>query len=260
MLGKADNKIPITVSITTYPARVKWLPVVIGSLVRQTRQPDRVVLYLSRQQFHNLDSPVFKRIQEQGIQIVLCDDDLRSHKKYLYAMQSFPNDIIITVDDDVLYDKNMIEDLYQSYLKHPGAVSAKRVHKMVFDAQGRVRPYCKWDISTRDLINVESKELIATGCGGILYPPCCLDQRYNDVDLIKRSCMFADDIWLKIMELLAGTPVVLAQSKSYRLDLIWDTENNGLALDNVGGAGNDQQLNRICKELEVDLYQLLDQK
>ena len=42
------NNIPnITVSFTTYPAREKWLPVVVGSLLRQKLQPDRIVLYLS---------------------------------------------------------------------------------------------------------------------------------------------------------------------------------------------------------------------
>ena len=99
------NNIPnITVSFTTYPAREKWLPVVVGSLLRQKLQPDRIVLYLSNEQFETVDDKILNSIKKQGVNVKLVDGDMRSHKKYLYAFKEYPEDIVITVDDDMKLD------------------------------------------------------------------------------------------------------------------------------------------------------------
>ncbi|MEH7746760.1 hypothetical protein V7659_17200 [Neobacillus drentensis] len=246
----------IVVSFTTYPARVKCLPLVIGSIVRQTRQPDIVVLYLSKKQFSDLDNPIFDSIRKQGVKITLVDDDLRSHKKYFYAMQEYAESIVITIDDDIIYDKYMIEDLYKSYLKHPKAVSAKRVHKIKFDSEKKVLPYLKWGYDTKELIDIESLELVATGCGGILYPAGSLNKSWNDPEGIKSTCLRADDLWLKVMEVLNSIPVVLVKSRSYKLKHVWGTDLDGLANDNVLNDGNDVQLANICRYLDVDLHGL----
>lgn len=253
-LKPGNNPIPITVSFTTYPARMKWLPIVVGSLVRQSRQPDRIVLYLSKEQFKDTNAPVFQSIKKQGVQVQLRDGDLRSHKKYYYAMQEYPDNLIITVDDDIVYDKNMIEDLYQSFLRHPNAVSGKRVHRIKFDTQKQVLPYCQWEDDSLSWADKEDMNLIATGCGGILYPPECVDRKIFDLDGILYNCINADDIWLKLGELLVGTPTVLAKSKCYKLVHIWGTECEGLALSNVEDNGNDLQLKKACEYLGINLW------
>lgn len=258
-LKNSNKKTGITVSFTTYPNRVKWLPIIVGSIVRQTMQPDRIVLYLSSEEFHDIDDKVFRQIRYQGVQIELREGNLRSHKKYIYAMKDFPDDVVITVDDDIIYDKNLIKDLYNSYLKHPKAVSAKRVHQMIFNKSGDVVPYDRWLIATKNLIDIESYNLVATGCGGILYPPHSLDERVFDSSVIKKTCLKADDLWLKIMELLKGTTVVLVKSNHYKLNHIWNTEREGLALDNVGTGENDKQLRYICHYFSLDLNQLVYQ-
>ncbi len=60
------------------------------------------------------------------------------------------------------------------------------------------------------------------------------------------------------MELMKGTPVVLAKSQSYKLKHIWATECDGLALDNVGAVGNDEQLLAICNRLGTDLFKMIN--
>lgn len=252
-----DDKPELVVSFTTYPARVWCLPLVVGSILRQTKLPDKIVLYLSKEQFTNLDSPIFKSIKNQGVELVLVDGDLRSHKKYFYAMKQYPESIIITIDDDIIYDKHMINDLYQSYLRHPNAVSAKRVHCMKFNDEEMILPYLEWDYNTKQKIDVESLGLVATGCGGVLYPPNSLHQSWCDLNAIFSTCLCADDLWLKVMELKQGTPVVLAKSKSYSLKHAWGTDANGLGINNILNNENDKQLDNICKYLDIDLYQMI---
>lgn len=95
----------MVVSFTTYPARLWCLPIVVGSILKQTRLPDEIVLYLSREQFDNLHNPILRSIEKQGVHLVLVDGDIRSHKKYFYAMEEYPESIVITIDDDIIYEK-----------------------------------------------------------------------------------------------------------------------------------------------------------
>ena len=40
-----------------------------------------------------------------GLEIIFVSDELACHNKYYYAFQQYSDDVIITVDDDVIYDK-----------------------------------------------------------------------------------------------------------------------------------------------------------
>lgn len=41
------------------------------------------------------------------------DEDIRSHKKYWYAISEYPGMSIITVDDDIIYSSDTIKDLVE---------------------------------------------------------------------------------------------------------------------------------------------------
>lgn len=246
----------IVVSFTTYPKRMKCVPLVVESILNQTMRPDIIVLYLSKEQF--IDEKKFiAKLESKGVMVRLVDEDLKSHKKYFYAFEEYPKSIIITIDDDIIYNKHLIEDLYNSWKRYPKAVSAKRVHKITFDDQKHIRAYAEWEQEYQKCTDIPSKELCATGCGGVLYPPKCLAPRIADKKAIYQTCLHADDLWLKSMELLVGTPVVLAKSKNYSLQHIWGTVEDGLAKKNVVACGNDEQLRLICEYLQIDFYKLI---
>lgn len=59
-------------------------------------------------------------------------EDIRSHKKFYYAMQEYPDDMIITIDDDVYYRSDTIELLYQTHLKYPQDVCANLTRVLKF--------------------------------------------------------------------------------------------------------------------------------
>ena len=95
----------------------------------------------------------------------------------------------ITVDDDVIYDEELVEELYCSYQKFPYAVSARRVHKILFDEAGEPLPYDRWIKEYPADILVPRFDLIATGAGGILYPPGCLSEIATDEGAIRQTCL-----------------------------------------------------------------------
>lgn len=69
-------------------------------------------------------------LQKYGLEIRFCDD-LRSHKKYYFAMQEYPEDIVILFDDDMFYPKNTIKKLYELYKKFPSDICAINTQVMV---------------------------------------------------------------------------------------------------------------------------------
>jgi chromosome segregation ATPase len=92
-------------------------------------------------------------------------------------------------------------------------------------------------------------QLMATGCAGILYPVYLLRKEFLDVDAVCKTCLFADDLWLKAMELLSDVPVVAARVCS-ELQFVPGTQEKTLQKVNVLKDQNDAQLKQIISWLD----------
>ena len=119
---------------------------------------------------------------------------------------------IITIDDDVIYDDDLVQSLYDSYKEFPNCVSARRVHRMTYSSNNKLLPYRQWIYEDKSIYKTPSKQLFATGCGGILYPENCLNISTNDLTQIKLA-LNADDIFLKKKEQVLDILVVHAKGK-----------------------------------------------
>ena len=125
-------------------------------------------------------------------------------------MQKYPDDIIITIDDDNIYEKDCIAKLMRAYSRHPECVSSLRCHRILWDVKGKVLPYNSWKQET-DGEFMPSHELFATGVGGVLYPPGIL-REYLNIERIKEF-ITTDDIYLKELELQHDVKVFTAYDK-----------------------------------------------
>lgn len=245
----------VTVSLTSYPARLPKLHLVIRSLLRQTVLPRQIILYLGNDTADK-DIPLsLKNLQNDIFQIKTGYEDLKPHKKYFFVMQEFPDDVVVTVDDDMMYDKSMLSDLYESYKKNPVAVSARRVHLMTKKNDGAVSDYNDWIREYEKKIE-PSHALFATGVGGVLYPPRILPAETFDSDAIKTLCLATDDVWLKFMELKNNVPVAWAHS-DFRKDLtVRNTQSSALMRTNTSGE-NRNDIN-ICAMQDITRINLSD--
>ena len=237
----------IIVSLTSYPARINFVSQVIESIMKQTIKVDKILLWLAESQFPAKELELPMELTEKifdSLEICWCDD-LKPHKKYYYSMQKFPDDIIITVDDDVYYETDLVETLLSSYRKYPYAVSAMRAHQIMFEEDGHISPYSKWK-REYDIVGCPSMGLIATGVGGVLYPPRIMSEELFNKEKIFESCINADDLWLKIMQVMMNTPVVVA-CKPKKLVNIKNSQKNALWKNNDRNNANDIQLNKILE-------------
>lgn len=241
----------IIVSLTSYPARIKKVSKTIMSMLVQTMEPDSIELWLTREEFPDGEKELpdnLLNLKEYGLAIKWCEN-LKPHKKYFYSMQENAENIVITIDDDVYYSPRVIETLYQSYLKYPDCVSCLIAHRIRF-ADGKVLPYEEWIKNDKRFYGIPSHSLLATGVGGVLYPPRCLCNETFNVKEIKEKSLKADDLWLKAMEVLSGVKVVLAGKSLPKIETCKELQETGLYATTNREGGNDRALHKIYEYLD----------
>jgi hypothetical protein len=186
----------ILVSLTSYKERFNFLPIVIKSLREQSMSPNKIVLVLAEKDMKSYNLKI------EGLDIITINKDLRPHNKYYYTMLKYPEYAIVTVDDDIIYSKNMLESLYNSYIDHPNIVSGRRGHLMRYKKNGELRSYFSWGLGHKSIIEA-NYDLFLTGVGGILYPPDIFNINENYSKIIEET-MTGDDIALKYYEVIKG--------------------------------------------------------
>lgn len=212
----------VIVSITSYPLRIPNLWKTIECLLRQSVKPDRIVLYLTKSQVLEIDRlpQSLLKMRERGLEIRLCEEEIRSHTKYYPAMLDFPNDIIVTVDDDLYYRTDLLENNLKWHVQYPNAIIANWAKNILSSSP----KYRDWpDVIEPGLSN----HYLLLGVGSVLYPPHCLYQDVFKADLIKELCLTADDVWLSCMALLAHTPIYFTGYKKHYLP-VWIKNNTTL--------------------------------
>lgn len=240
----------VIVSLTTYPKRMETLPIVLESLFRQTVKPTSIQLWLADEQYPD-KKELFEKMKpysERGLEILFCDD-LKSHKKYYYAMKNNPEAIVVTVDDDIIYSETMLEMLLLTYKKHMDCIVAHRAHRMIIENK-TVLPYNKWSYRAKGEIG-PSMYLCATGGAGCLYPPHLISEHVFDKEVFQELCFYADDIWLKCMEKICNIPVVLTDRDNPEIITTLGSNEGGLASSNVEGGKNDQQFRAVTEYYNI---------
>lgn len=201
------------ISLTTFPARINTVHTVIKTLLAQTVPADMIVLWLAPEQFPNYEQDLPQSLLDLtscGLHIKWCPD-IKSYKKLIPALQMFPDDNIITVDDDILYPSNMLEELIKTHKKYPNDICAHRIRKIEIK-DNVVQPYKKWKLSeTRGLFNFKFHRAynnLLGGGGGVLYPPKSLDKEVLQTEIFMKLCQHQDDIWFWAMAVKNNTKIV----------------------------------------------------
>ena len=229
----------IIVSLTSFPARIDKLWIVIECMFRQTVLPNKIILWLSKEQFQAMKDIPARLIayQTRGLDIRLVEHDYRSHKKYLYTLQQYPNDILITIDDDLFYRSTMIEELMAGYKKQPKAIIAHYTHNIQYD-KNTILPYNQWQNNV-----VEGDFLFFGSGGGTLFPAHSLHKDVCSIETALQVCPNADDVWLNGMGRLNNTPIKHVGRKEVYLPVLQRNTLRLFSLNEQGG--NDSQLKQL---------------
>lgn len=246
----------IVVSLTTYGKRLYEVHQTIASLMEQTLKPNHIVLWLDKF-YENLRLPEsLNLLSKRGLDIRFCKD-IGPYTKLIPSLREFEDAAIITVDDDLIYDFDVLERLIVSHIQHPNIIFANRVHRIIMKNASHAMPYNKWAWSYKGM-DIHPNNF-PTGVGGILYPPHCFDEEVFNESVFTDICKHADDIWFKAMALKNN---IQSQKVFTHSDLGEDyfvndnVQDCALKILNVSGKSlNDSQFDAVFKK--YDLYKKL---
>lgn len=193
----------IIVSLTSHDSRILDAYLAIETIMQGTLKPNRIVLWLPEGK--SVTSIYLENQIKRGLEIHYVKD-LGPQTKLVYALKSFPDDIIVTIDDDIFYKPDMIENLVKAYQEDSSSILANRVSVITKNRYGKVKTYLKW--IHYDYPERHTKNNVIIGVEGCLYPPHSLSDEVFNEDVFRAICPTADDIWFTAMAMLKGTKIV----------------------------------------------------
>lgn len=243
------STVPVIVSLTSIPSRLHTLHLVIRSLLDQNVLPTKIVLWLHS----NLKNTIPDKLArlEEGIFEIGFSEMTCSHRKLVHSLDVFPNQIIVTCDDDLLYRKDWLQLFYEAHLKNKTAILANQTRYISYDTAGKLLPYTKWSFTENKKFN--QKAVLPIGAGGVLYPPNCLDQNTTNSELFLKLTPKADDLWFKAMSLLNGTDSYLLKKKPKSPIPIIGSQKQSLKKSNIGEDKNRTQWSAVSNYFEIDI-------
>lgn len=227
----------IIISLTTYKNRFKYIKNSVQSIINNTYKNIKICITLYIEDYNKLPDDLKLFIKDNNIEIIVSNIDLGPHLKYFYVMQKYKSNIVITIDDDIEYDKDMIKNMLSFYYSDD-VIIANRCHKI---DKNNIFNYKKY-IKNYDKV-CEDDMLLATGVGGILYPPGCIPVNESMIKDILNNCKYQDDIFLKAMEIKYHIKILNINNINYN-ELVFENKTN-LYNENVFNNKNDVALKNM---------------
>lgn len=247
VLKSAHNSSDVIVSLTSYGKRViDSLPFALYSILKQTVLPNRIAVYLDNTWNMQKLPKILKKYQELGIEFYFVDD-IRSYKKLIPALKMFPDNPIVTIDDDFYYNSNLLDWLLSAYAKSDKKTVIGSWSAIEGRRNGHYLPYMQWKDSKYG--NKYSEISLFAG-NGTIYPPYIFDDEITKHNLFINLCPTADDIWFWAMEKRLAIKIEIISQAGYGLHI---PVNRAVTYTNVGTlyikngieGANNQQLNEV---------------
>lgn len=200
----------VVVSLTSFPPAIPFAFKAIQSILNGSVLPDRLVLYVTLSEFaeEKLPNELVTLAENNPIfSIRNYNRNIRSYRKLIPALIDFPEAVIVTIDDDINYDRNMLRDLLYWHERFPNAVLAHRAKRIKIGKPYREWKKYRWYHFLFKKINLGFNNL-PTGVGGVLYPPHSLKEDMLDPDLFTKIAPTTDDIWFWAAATVNDTPLL----------------------------------------------------
>lgn len=247
----------IIVSLTSYGERIHEAYLAIESIMQGTIKPNQIILWLSKDEFNGKALPItLQKQQKRGLRIEYCND-IRSYKKIVPTMELYPDACVVTIDDDLMYEYDLLENLVATHISHPDDICAARMHRIKVDDSSRPLSYLQWDLEIYPS-EVSNRHFLTSG-GGTLFPPSCFSPEFFDAEKFMDICPYADDVWINAMAWLSGRAIRKSYTHSCRgCDYIQIrmTQDDALCAENMNpdSCRNDTQIKAVYDQYNLYHY------
>ena len=215
----------IIVSFTTWKKRQESAKKMLYNFKKQTLKPDKIYCWLSTDEYGGQKVPncLQKFVDENYIEIKWVKENTYCHKRHEVFKTHF-NDYVFIIDDDILYDKNYLKDMYNAALCHP---------KNVICYTG-----CRYEYEQKrmNMPIVENPSVKNSFLGGICcFPPCTfpLNDYFNNIGIRDEIAQKCDSSYIHVILLKNNIEVFeLNDRKSKWFNTIDNTQSVGVWQEN----------------------------
>ena len=260
-LNRSPRSEKVIVSLTSYKPRINDVKYTLYSLLNQTFPPDKLILWLDEDSFpqreKNLPRDLLK-FKSFGLTIDWCEN-LRPYKKLIPALEKYPDDIIVTADDDIFYRPDWLKILYDEHTKNPDCLVAHYGYRIRINNLGKIYPRQNWywlftpGLSSPAMLGNPS----GTG-GGVL-----LKKTFFHSDVLKREIFFEtapidDELWFWAMAVLNDTKTKFPFGAMNRIISVdFDEQLSGRALWDQNKIKKDFWLQKLVERYPALLEKLI---
>ncbi len=246
------NSENVIVSLTTHGRRIYEVYLAIESIMQGSVKPNRIILWLaSDRQDKELPQTLINQTN-RGLEIKYTEE-IGPYTKLIPTLKEYPESLIITIDDDILYPYDTIELLISAHRNNPNCICANRILDIQLDKQGNPTSIPTWS----ELLDKDHKSKLNffEGVGGVLYPPQSFTSEVFNQSVFKSICPTADDVWFNCMAMLAKTPIVSANYHYPHFPLLINETIQDSALCRINNESkptlNDKQLAAVMKKYNL---------
>lgn len=241
----SDHDLPVLVSLTTIPSRLQVVHLTLLSLLAQDKMPRKILVWLHENLQGNLPAKL-ARLEAGRIEFRYSTQTC-SHRKLVHPLEQFPEQTVITVDDDVMYHPHCLSSLYHDHLNHPGDVIGHECRVITYQ-NGQLSPYKAWPWEAPGRSRWGT---LPIGFGGTLYPAGRLHADATRAELYLDLAPRSDDMWFKVMALRAGTASRRCSLPCPRPLPIPFSQKVSLQKTNVRKQGNVEQWQQLAEHFEL---------
>ena len=237
--GGITGMCPVDVSITSYGSRLSSAAISIESIARGSSRPRRIVLWLDHSFEHKEFPPALRRLINRGLEVGFVDDIGVHTKYYPYVQSNEPYPVpMVLADDDTIYRRGWLDGLFRSYTPGTATVLCQRAWRVVVDGDS-LAPYDTWQLCADTRPSFRN---LATGVGGVLYPPEALRRIGSAGEAFRTVCPTNDDIWLHSVMVDAGIRTQQVVRTPPKERTVPGSQITALSHENVLAGQNDVQV------------------
>lgn len=218
----------VIITLTTIPSRLKYLLSTLLSLLKQSVQADEIVLSLPKHSVREptkgdpyiMNTMLKDFIEKSNITVLRCEKDYGPATKLLGVLkrektlnlEKDKESLIITVDDDKIYDINTIKNLLDGWKRNKYSVVARKgsiitrinkksklylTNKSKFDKMDRLHERIVLGTKIKKDTNIS----VLFGTGGVLYRSSffnndVFDYKKSNPKFPEKKIFTIDDIYL----------------------------------------------------------------
>ena len=207
----------VIISITTIPVRKELLKRTLPYLLKQNYFAKLIINLdnnLTEEDYKFYETEIAS--QDKRIEIYKeCESKWRSCNKLLPTIKRYPDDIIITLDDDLGYGSDIVKCLLEGYIKFPNCIISHEVNPLKITDDNYIQYLNDFAIKIGQL---DYSKYMSNAC---LFPP----HTFDGTDIFNYDKMMAltngthDELWFWVNSTLKGIKVhCLNYSYSLHLD------------------------------------------